>query len=351
MEISKERIKSPSEIDDEYLCPICYHVLWKPVECQNCQRLFCKKCIDQCIKEKPNACPICRNYEEKRCSPMFYALLSKLKIECENKLNGCNDVLLYELLEKHQEEQCQYKMKTCRGCQKEMLEKDLDQHERNCSKIKIECQRCKLVYKQKQKHDQIECLINMLDKSNKKAELLENKVANLEQYVQELETNTNLYLLVGFAQGVVHDIPLSSLPASWEIIYDFTYGHVTTVEELRALKLRCKKQIIVGAIQGSSSTILDIAAMGPSEILLLDSPLNEATKFGNVNWYLTPDYSFGFAPSSSTVNCFCADYGERDNSENRLSWHLSGDGGYRAGVFKDLVHNNQWRKIIMGEKQ
>ncbi|CAF1051250.1 unnamed protein product [Adineta steineri] len=351
MQIPKERIISPNEIDDEYLCPICFHLLWKPVECENCQRIFCKACIDECLKEKFDACPLCRHYQEKRCSPMFYALLTKLKIECENKLNGCNDILSYEFIEKHQNEQCQYKMKCCRGCQKEILEKDLYQHERNCGKVRIECKRCNQVYKQKQKHEQLECLINMLDISNKKSKTLEKKIEHLDQYIHELETTVNLYIIGGFASGIVHDISLSTLPSSWEIIYDFTYGHVTTVEELRELKLRCKKQIIVGAIQGSSSTILKLAAMGPSEILLLDSPLNEPTKFGNVNWYLTPDYSFGFAPSCSVINCFCADYGEKDNSENRLSWHLSGDGGYRAGIFKDLVHDNEWRKIIMAEKQ
>ena len=67
MELSKERITSPSQVDDEYLCPICIHLLWKPVECQNCQRLFCKSCIEKCLKEKPDTCPLCTHYQEKRC--------------------------------------------------------------------------------------------------------------------------------------------------------------------------------------------------------------------------------------------------------------------------------------------
>ncbi len=90
--------------------------------------------------------------------------------------------------------------------------------------------------------------------------------------------------------------------------------------------------------------------MGPSEILSLESPRNKPTKYGNVNWYLTSEYSFGFAPSTTTINCFNADYDERDNSENRLSWHLSGYGGWRAGAAKELTTNSEWRKIIMTEK-
>ncbi|CAF0887120.1 unnamed protein product [Rotaria sp. Silwood1] len=259
-------------------------------------------------------------------------------------------MLLYESLEKHQQEQCQYQMKICRGCQKNILKKDLDQHEQNCGEIKIECQRCKLVYKQKEKHEQLDCLMNMLNRSNKKIESLEKLVNNLQQSVQKLEATIDVHFLRGLPSSVVHDVPLSSLNPSWNIIYDFPYSHGTTVEELRALRSQCKKHIIVGAIQGNSSMILKIAAMGPSEILSLDSPLNQPTKFGNVHWYLTQNKSFGFAPSSTTINCNLADYNEKDNAENRLSWHLHGKGGYRAGSVISLDGKNEWRKIIMTEK-
>jgi hypothetical protein len=350
MEISKERIKSPGEVDDEYMCPICIHLLWKPVECQNCQRQFCKRCIDKCLKEKPGICPLCGTYQEKRCSPMFYALLCKFKIECESKHNGCNEVLLYESLEKHQEEQCQYPVKICRGCQKKVLKKDLEQHEQNCDEIQMECKGCKVIYKQREKHQQLDCIMNMLEQSNKKVESLEKIVENLQLNFHKLEANVNIHLPPCFETGVVHDISLSSIPLSWNIIYDFPYSHATTVEELRALKLQCKEQIIVGAIEGRSSTILKIAAMGPSDILLLDSPLNQPTKYGNVHWYLTPNKSFGFAPSTTTINCDRADYGEKDNSENRLSWKLGGAGGYRAGAVIGLNTNNVWRKVILTPK-
>ncbi|CAF1927214.1 unnamed protein product [Rotaria magnacalcarata] len=351
MEISNERIINISPIDDEYLCPICVHLLWKPVECQNCQRVFCKNCIDKCLKEKPNVCPLCQHYQEKRCSPLLYALLCKFKIVCENKHNGCDDILPYESLEKHQQEQCQYQMKICRGCQNNVLKKDLDQHEQKCGEITIECKRCKLVYKKRETHEQLDCVMNMLNQSNKKIESLEKLVENLQQNVQKLETSSNLHSLTGWpSSSVAHDVPLSSLVSSWNIIYDHPYSHVTTIADLRALISQCNKQIMVGAIQGSSSMILKIAAMGPLEILSLNSPLNQPTTFGNVNWYLTPSKSFGFAPSSTTINCSSADYDESDNTENRLSWHLQGDGGWRAGTAKSLNNNSEWRKIIMTMK-
>jgi hypothetical protein len=259
-------------------------------------------------------------------------------------------VLLYESLEKHQEEQCEYPVKICRGCQKKVLKKDLEQHEQNCDEIQMECKGCKVIYKQREKHQQLDCIMNMLEQSNKKVESLEKIVENLQLNFHKLEANVNIHLPPCFETGVVHDISLSSIPLSWNIIYDFPYSHATTVEELRALKLQCKEQIIVGAIEGRSSTILKIAAMGPSDILLLDSPLNQPTKYGNVHWYLTPNKSFGFAPSTTTINCDRADYGEKDNSENRLSWKLGGAGGYRAGAVIGLNTNNVWRKVILTPK-
>lgn len=350
MNIAKERVKNIAEIDDEYLCPICFHVLWKPIECQNCQRLFCKHCIDQCLKKKPDVCPLCQHYKEKRCSPIFYSLLCKFKIACENKNNGCEDILSYESLEKHQE-QCQYQIQNCRGCQIKVLKRDLDQHEGSCGDMTVECKRCKLIYKQKEKHEQLDCLMAMVGESNKRIQSLENLVENLQTHVKALEATLDMHFLRGdLPSSVIHDIPLSSLIPSWKIIYNFPYNHKTTVEELRALESQCKNKIIVGAINGSASLKLEIAAMGPSEILSLNSPLNQPTIYGSVNWYLTPNKSFGFAPSSTTINCNSADHEEADNSENRLSWHLSQGGGWRAGAVKNLGDNNEWRKIIMTEK-
>jgi hypothetical protein len=190
----------------------------------------------------------------------------------------------------------------------------------------------------------------MLDQSNKKVELLEKVVENLQLSLQNIETTAKLHLPLEFAFSVVHDIALASLSPSWKIIYDFPYSHATTIEELRALKSQCKEQIIVGAVQGSSATRLAIAAMGPSDILLLNNPLNQPTKYGNVHWYLTPKVSFGFAPSTATINCRNADTEQKNNSENRLCWYLLGIGGYRAGAAIKLDKNNEWRKIIMTQK-
>lgn len=349
MNISKEQITSPSEVYDDYMCPICHYLLWKPVDCKNCHQTFCKQCVSSRLAQKSNVCPSpCQNYEETEYSHKFYNLLHKFRIKCKNRDYGCCDYLLYECLDEHQQQHCQYKIMVCPDCQQSMLKIDFGRHVQICNEI--ECKTCHLIYKRKEQHQQIDCVLARLNQYDRKIQLLEKANENLERKLQQVETITNFYSAAGFVPGVAHDISLTPLLSSWSIIYDFPYNHVTTVEELRALKLKCGDQIIVGAIRGSSSTILKIAAIVPADILLLNSPVNQPTKYGNVHWYLTPKYSFGFAPSSTTINCSPGDCKETDNSENRLSWHLDSRGGYHAGDVKNLYSNTEWRKIIMTSK-
>ena len=345
----RQYITNAGEIDDAYICPVCSGLLRKPVECHNCRRIFCKRCIDRWLKEKPGICPICKHYKEDKCSPVFYGMLCRVKITCKNRQNGCNDVLSYESLEKHQKEQCEYRMEACHGCQDNILRKDLNQHTQNCPEIKIECKRCGLLYQRKEEHPQMDCMKYTIDQQHKRIRSLERNRESMQKDLERLRARVDFDFSRGLPLSIVHHVPLSSLYPSWTKIYDYPYSHVTTVEELRTLRLKCNRQIIVGAIQGRLSNLLEIAAMGPSEILSLDSPLNQPTAYGDISWYLTPKSSFGFAPSSTSIYCAYADCEREDNAENRLSWHLCDVGGYRAGAVMNLNSNKEWRKIIMTE--
>ena len=103
-------------------------------------------------------------------------------------------------------------------------------------------------------------------------------------------------------------------------------------------------------MQGSSSTILKIAGMRPSNILLLNSSLNQPTKYGNFHWYLALAKSYGFAATTTTVNCAWADHSKKDNSKIRLHWRLNCGSGYCAGAVMNLGKNNKWREIIITKK-
>jgi hypothetical protein len=44
-DIDRDRILDGHLEPDEYFCPICQCLLWKPRSCASCQNLFCQKCI------------------------------------------------------------------------------------------------------------------------------------------------------------------------------------------------------------------------------------------------------------------------------------------------------------------
>ncbi|CAF1418015.1 unnamed protein product [Didymodactylos carnosus] len=121
------------------------------------------------------------------------------------------------------------------------------------------------------------------------------------------------------------NVSLDELPNSY-IIYDYSYDHDTITEELRELAIQySNEQIIVGAISGKESTSLALAAMGPGNILKLDTPQNQPV---NKN------------PSDD----------EDDDGVKPLSWHLDRcSGDWRAENTKGLRRNNEWRKVILAE--
>ena len=195
----------------------------------------------------------------------------------------------------------------------------------------------------------MDCIRYTIDQKDKQIELLERKCESVQQDLQRLRACVESDLSRGLPLGIVHYMPLSSLYPSWTKIYDYPYSHVTTVEELRASRQKCINQIIVGAIKERLSNLLEVTAMGPAEILSLDSRLNQPTRHEHISWYLTSKKSFGSAPSSTHIYCAFADSEREDNIENRLGWHLCGVGNYHAGAVMNLINNSEWRKIIMTE--
>ncbi|CAF0882094.1 unnamed protein product [Didymodactylos carnosus] len=157
-DINDERVQET--VPPALLCPICYNLVWKPVECYNCRRIFCTKCIDEAVRVNPGTCPCCRNYRKESCSPIIYSVLCGLHIQCYFASNGCSQILSYEQLEQHEKYDCLYRKQQCRGCRKPFMKKDLNEHEKNCEHIEITCSKCQLIYKQKQKHDYLDCLLH-----------------------------------------------------------------------------------------------------------------------------------------------------------------------------------------------
>ena len=79
-------------------CPLCSNILIEPYMCMKCQKVYCKKCIDEWKdKEKGDKCPNkCENPKYQK-SLEKNNILCKLKFKCEK----CENEFLYEELLKH----------------------------------------------------------------------------------------------------------------------------------------------------------------------------------------------------------------------------------------------------------
>ena len=129
--IDRDRIVDEHLVPDEYFCPICQCLLWKPSSCNTCQHLFCQKCLRTWL-ENPNSgkrCPFrCQPFEERRCPPSIHSLLDRLKIYCRNSSLGCTKIISYNSLEQHESIECEYLTERCSECEQLVLKSKLDEH-------------------------------------------------------------------------------------------------------------------------------------------------------------------------------------------------------------------------------
>ncbi|CAF1576291.1 unnamed protein product [Didymodactylos carnosus] len=160
-------------------------------------------------------------------------------------------------------------------------------------------------------------------------------------YIIRLTTpQSNVYLSL-INNNTEQKIPYSFLEEHWTLVYNKPFNHPTTVEELRSLISQCTKNIIVAAAE-KDLKVLTFSAYGPKNVLELNTTQNEPVKYGDVYWYLTPPFSFGFSPTQTIKQTVVDEQGDK-----RLSWFLDGfTGGYRVGMKKMLNDNLNCRKII-----
>ena len=71
-------------VKDHYVCSVCVaNVVWNPQMCQECENLFCGKCIDAWLKSKNN-CPLCSVVFAPGKIPRIAKLdLGEMEFKCE----------------------------------------------------------------------------------------------------------------------------------------------------------------------------------------------------------------------------------------------------------------------------
>ncbi|EAS04680.1 TRAF-type zinc finger protein (macronuclear) [Tetrahymena thermophila SB210] len=146
-----ENLAVSTENIDFVKCTICMHIYQNPIACGNCLNHFCTVCIREWLIRHPNTCPLCKNFREMRCVPMLKNMLDKLQFFCTNKKNGCEEIIRYEQVIKH-EDSCEYKIEICPvlGCGQQMIKKILDKHiQEECEYVLSKCRWCEQQIKKK----------------------------------------------------------------------------------------------------------------------------------------------------------------------------------------------------------
>ena len=104
-------------LKEEVICPICEGLMIIPIECSNCQNIYCQKCIEQ-WKTKGGGCPNhCANFEFRKVIEKK-RMISKLKFRC---IKGCGAEVLFNNIEKHYNSECIKKKKTMTLMKKEEI--------------------------------------------------------------------------------------------------------------------------------------------------------------------------------------------------------------------------------------
>ena len=149
-----------SSFMDSFSCKICLEVLHDPVQCQDSEHYFCRKCITKHL-ENSETCPLCMDQltlETLRPPSRIIAnVVSQIKKpRCRHVSRGCTENVEVEDVLLH-EQTCGYAPVVCsnEGCEETVNRRDQESHEmKECKFRKITCESCdeELVYVDYERH-------------------------------------------------------------------------------------------------------------------------------------------------------------------------------------------------------
>jgi len=143
--------------------------------------------------------------------------------------------------------------------------------------------------------------------------------------------------------GIKTNLKMSDL-RGWEVAFCKPYSYKTSMKDFQLPGVAGDSPVLVGARKTGADTLL-VAAIGRLDVIRAEKPLNSTKLHNGVFWYCTVGTSMGFAPDA-TVKMNFADTQDQASS-SRMSWHLTGIGGWRAGSYNQLDVSQGFEKIIM----
>ena len=88
---------------DLIICPLCNEILKQPYMCNECQNVYCKKCLENHSNLKK--CPNDNKKTKFKFSKDRNEILSRLKYKCKN----CSEIVAQSDIDKHLKENCNHK--------------------------------------------------------------------------------------------------------------------------------------------------------------------------------------------------------------------------------------------------
>ena len=187
-----EEERFENKVDIKLQCSICLKVLKDPVQCPN-EHYFCRSCIQKCLRENSETCPMCQHHltEETLTKPprILTELLQSLMIRCDHENRGCRELVKLEFLERHVSS-CGYSPTRCTnaGCAVVMNRHEKEQHEREqCQFRKIVCDECgeQVIRKSSRVHP---CFMRKeMDDLARRLNVVQNDMRDVKEKVEHVE--------------------------------------------------------------------------------------------------------------------------------------------------------------------
>lgn len=170
----------------------------------------------------------------------------------------------------------------------------------------------------------------------------------IEAYRSHALNNRNDFLLnprlkiregtLYYVSGVCEDTPIDMLKG-WKLVYRKPYSEKTLESDIdKCIKW---KRILVAA-RARNAPKLSLLAMGRAAKIIQDTVENETIEENGTFWYKWKNNAFGFSDTNK-IQLGSADLLD---GKFKLSWHITGKGGYRIGDLKNLNDSNTFEKLI-----
>ncbi len=146
--------------------------------------------------------------------------------------------------------------------------------------------------------------------------------------------------------GVQQNVPLSTVTGGgWTQCYSDTYN---TKMKTSTVLATCTKNRLLLVCRPTGNATATLLAQGLAADVLFDtggSNTNTKHVANGIGWYYDANLSWGFAPSSDSINLSPCDTSNSD-SGNRLCWNTNNSGGYRCGSNTGLSSSTSWERLV-----